>query len=84
MLSEYRPRAPIVAMTQESGVANQLALEWGVIPRVEVPPEIMSETIRIATGLLLREGICQVGDEFTLVMGWPPSSGTNTLKLHRI
>ena len=84
MLSEYRPRAPIVAVTQDASIANQLALEWGVIPRVEVPPEVMSETIRIATGLLIREGICQVGDEFALVMGWPPSSGTNTLKLHRI
>lgn len=84
MLSEYRPRAPIVAVTQDANIANQLALEWGVIPRVEVPPEVMSETIRIATGLLIREGICQVGDEFALVMGWPPSSGTNTLKLHRI
>ncbi|TNF37696.1 MAG: pyruvate kinase [Deltaproteobacteria bacterium] len=84
MLSEYRPRAPIVALTSEPGVANRLAVEWGVIPRVEVPPEQLTETVRIATGLLLREGICQVGDEFALVMGWPPTSGTNTLKLHRI
>ncbi|MCA9517863.1 MAG: pyruvate kinase [Myxococcales bacterium] len=84
LLSEHRPRAPIVALTQNGTVANRLALEWGVIPRIEVPPEIMSDTVRIATGLLLREGICKVGDDFALVMGWPPTSATNTLKLHRI
>jgi len=84
MLSEYRPRAPIVAVTPEREVANRLAVEWGVIPRVEVPPEVLTETLRIATGLLLREGIASVGDEYALVMGWPPSSGTNTIKLHRI
>ncbi|MFO0751687.1 MAG: pyruvate kinase, partial [Myxococcota bacterium] len=84
LLSEYRPRAPIVALTSNRGVANMLALHWGVMPRVEVPPENLQETLRVATGLLLREGMCKVGDAFALVLGWPVSSGTNTVKLHRI
>ncbi|MCC6621612.1 MAG: pyruvate kinase [Deltaproteobacteria bacterium] len=84
LLSEYRPRAPIVALTSNRGVANQLALHWGVHPRIEVPPENLPETVRVATGLLLREGLCKVGDAFALVVGWPVSSGTNTVKLHRI
>jgi len=84
LISEYRPRAPIVALTQDSQIAARLALEWGVIPRVEVPPEALSETVRIATGLLLREGICKIGDAYAVVLGWPTTSGTNTLKLHRI
>lgn len=84
LLSEYRPRAPIVALTADRHVASQLALHWGVIPRVDVPPEHLPESIRAATGLLLREGICQLGDAFALVVGWPVTSGTNTIKLHRI
>jgi pyruvate kinase len=84
LLSEYRPRAPIVALTSDRHVANQLALNWGIIPRVEVPPEHLPESIRTATGLLLREGICALGDAFALVVGWPATSGTNTIKLHRI
>ncbi len=84
LLSEYRPRAPIVALTQDRKTANQLALDWGVIPRVEVPSDNLPEAIRVATGLLLREGICKINDEFCLVLGWPSSSGTNTIKLHRI
>lgn len=84
LLSEYRPRSPIVALTQDRKTANQLALHWGVIPRVEVPPDNLPEAVRVATGMLLREGICKVNDEFCLVLGWPVSSGTNTIKLHRI
>ncbi|MCB9788628.1 MAG: pyruvate kinase [Deltaproteobacteria bacterium] len=84
LLSEYRPRAPIVAVTPKRQVAARLALEWGVIPRVEVPPDNLSETMRIASGLLAREGLCHEGDAFAVVMGWPPEEGTNTVKLHRM
>lgn len=84
LLSEYRPRAPIVALTPDRKVANQLALDWGVIPRVEVPPDNLPEAVRVATGMVLREGLCKVNDEFALVLGWPVNSGTNTIKLHRI
>jgi pyruvate kinase len=84
LLSEYRPKAPIVAITSDRGVAQRLALEWGVVPRVDVPPQDLGEVLRIATGVLVREGLCRVGDEFALVLGWPTGAGTNTLKLHRL
>ena len=84
LLAEHRPRAPIVAVTSEVRVARRLALEWGVIPRLEVPPESLDETLRIATSLLVREKICKHGDAFAMVVGWPTSSRTNTLKLHRL
>jgi pyruvate kinase len=84
LLSEYRPRAMIVAITARREVANRLALEWGVIPRVEVPPDTLEEALRLGAGLVLREKICSRGDAFALVMGWPPSVGTNTIKLHQL
>ncbi len=84
LISEYRPHAPIVALTPDRRVANKLALEWGVAPRLEVPPEHLNEAVRVATGTLLREQLCKVGDEYAMVLGWPVSSGTNTIKLHRI
>ncbi|MBL8784639.1 MAG: pyruvate kinase [Deltaproteobacteria bacterium] len=84
LIAEYRPRAPIIALTPERRIANRLALEWGVAPRLEVPPEHLHEAIRVATGTLLRERLCKVGDEIALVLGWPVASGTNTIKLHRI
>ncbi len=83
-LSEYRPKAPIVAITPHVAAANRLALCWGVMPRMGLPPEDLEETLRIATAIVAREGICKKGDAFALVVGWPPSSGTNTVKLHRL
>jgi pyruvate kinase len=84
LLAEHRPRAPILAVTSDVSVARRLALEWGVIPRIEVPPESLDETLRIATSLLVREKLCQRGEAFALVVGWPTSGRTNTLKLHRL
>ncbi|MBT8470357.1 MAG: pyruvate kinase, partial [Deltaproteobacteria bacterium] len=84
LLAEHRPRAPILAITSDVRVARRLSLEWGVIPRIEVPPESLDETLRIASSLLVRENLCQRGEAFAMVLGWPPSGRTNTLKLHRL
>lgn len=84
LLSEHRPKAPIVAVTATSAVANRLALDWGVVPRVEVPPEDLEETLRLSTALLVREKLCSKGDAFAMVVGWPLSGRTNTVKLHRL
>jgi pyruvate kinase len=84
LLSEYRPRAPIIAITSDYRTATRLALEWGVRPYVEVPPEDMEETLRIATALLVREKIGTTGDTFAVVSSWPPSERPNTVKLHRL
>jgi pyruvate kinase len=84
LLAEHRPKAPILAVTSDVRVARRLALEWGVIPRLEVPPESLDETLRIATSLLVREQLCKTGEAFAMVVGWPTSGRTNTLKLHRL
>ncbi|HJK95656.1 MAG TPA: pyruvate kinase [Polyangiaceae bacterium LLY-WYZ-14_1] len=84
LVAEHRPRAPIVAITADEKSANQLALEWGVLPRVEIPPDDLEETLRVAAAVLAREGLCERGDPFALVTGWPVSARTNTVKLHRL
>ena len=84
LLAEYRPRAPIVAITARREVAQRLALRWGVSPRLEVPPEDLEEALRIAQSVLAREKIARTGDSFAMVAGWPTSGRTNTVKLHRL
>ncbi|MEM9188171.1 MAG: pyruvate kinase [Myxococcota bacterium] len=84
LLSEYRPKAPILAITSNPRVASRMALHWGVRPYIEVPPEHLEETLRIATALVVREKVCTSGDTFALVSGWPTSARPNTVKLHRL
>ncbi len=84
LLAEYRPRAPIIAVTPKPTVAQRLALEWGVMPRLEVPPEDLEEALRIAQSVVTREGLCGRGDQFAMVAGWPTSGRTNTVKLHQL
>jgi hypothetical protein len=54
------------------------------MPRVDVPPEDLEETLRIAYSILVREKLAERGDAFAMVLGWPPSGGSNTVKLHRL
>ncbi len=84
LLSEYRPMVPIVAITPNPSIASRMALEWGVAPYLEVPPESTEETLRIATALLVREKLAKSGDHFGLVCAWPTSGRPNTVKLHRL
>ncbi len=84
LLSEYRPKSPIVAVTPSPQAATRLALRWGVMPRLGVPAEDLEETLRVATSVLAREKMCKRGEAFALIVGWPPSSSTNTVKLHRM
>jgi pyruvate kinase len=84
LLSEHRPKSPIVAITEDPRVARRLALGWGIIPRLEVPPETLEETLRIASSVLAREGLCRTGESFAMVFAWPLSGGTNSVKLHTL
>ncbi len=84
ILSKYRPKSPIVAITSDACVANRLALQWGTMPHLEVPPEDLTEALRLSTSLLARERLCYPGDAFAMVIGWPLSGPTNMVKLHRM
>jgi len=84
LLSEYRPLSPIVAITPDPRVANRLALEWGILPRVLPVPEDMEQTVGIAAAVLLREDLCAKGEPFAVVASWPPASRPNLVTLHHL
>lgn len=86
LLSLYRPRVPIVAITPDETAARRLTLRWGVRPRVAALPQDPDEGCRLAAALLREEGVAEAaphanGAVFALVTGWPPEGRANTVTL---
>lgn len=86
MVSKYKPRSPIIAVTSRRRVAAQLALTWGVSPVLCPPVESTDEMYAAATcaalqGQLLREGALVV---FTAGVPAGVSGTTNLLRVETI
>ena len=88
LLSDYRPRVNILALTKEAEHCRRLAAFWGVHPiRFDFDSlDTTEETIERAENQLMDAGLVARGDKVILTMAVPAMSGlhTNTLKIHRV
>jgi pyruvate kinase len=86
MVSKYRPKAPIVAVTPHAGVMRKLALNWGVNPITaqgrESTDEMMDEAIDAALSAELING----GDLIVFTAGIPVGikGTTNLIWVHTV
>ncbi|MEG0238007.1 MAG: pyruvate kinase [Clostridium sp.] len=86
LLSKYRPKAPIIAITPNTYVMRGLALNFGVIPAhckmFNTTDEILDEAKRIAKNF----DFINEGDEIIVAAGMPTThtGGTNMLKIEKI
>ena len=86
LISKYRPKCPIVAITPYDEVRRGLNLNFGVFPtKCEVfttTDEILSEAKKVSTNL----SFAQKGDDIIVAAGMPSSStgGTNILKIEKV
>jgi pyruvate kinase len=78
MVSRYRPQCPIFALSMSEEVARQLALVWGVYPRVL--PQAMSDEELIGSALQAakREGLVADGELVVITAGTPLGVPGNT------
>jgi pyruvate kinase len=84
LVAEYRPRSPIVAMTPDPKVAQQLALQWGVIP---VEGEIKvhyDEELELAEQVAKRVAEAKTGDNIAVVLGNVEGRGVKSLSLYTV
>ena len=86
MVSKYRPKAPIIAVTPNEQVMRRLALVWGVVP---VAGEMVSSTddmFEMAVQAAVDKGHIKMGDLVVITAGVPVSrSGTtNLIKIHHV
>ncbi|MFE6799963.1 pyruvate kinase [Paenibacillus chitinolyticus] len=87
MVSKYRPKAPIVAVTRNPQVMRRLNLVWGVQPvLLHGDAQTTDELFEQAVDGSIREGYVDLGDIVVITAGVPiGSSGTtNLMKVHQV
>jgi pyruvate kinase len=85
LVSSYRPRAPIAAITYNEDTYRRLALWWGVIPVRSTFAPTTDEMIVQGEELLKRKGLARTGDTILMLAGQSHTAGaTNMLRVHNI
>ncbi|WP_168122791.1 pyruvate kinase [Paenibacillus sp. HB172176] len=86
MVSKYRPKAPIIAVTTDERVMRRLALGWGVIPVQGSDADTTDEMFEIAVKGAMSTGILSLGDTVVITAGVPVGRAgtTNLIKIHHI
>ncbi|MBS4021424.1 MAG: pyruvate kinase [Dethiobacter sp.] len=86
MVSKYKPKARIIAVTPREQVARILALTWGVFPVLCRPTTSTDEMFNSAVEASLDSGYIKNGDLVIITAGVPVgvSGTTNLLRVHTV
>lgn len=86
MISKYRPKSTIVAVTFSERTMRGLALSWGVYPTVSEKPESTDDMFNLATGIAQEKGYAKEGDLIIITAGVPVGERgtTNLMKIQLI
>jgi pyruvate kinase len=87
LLSHFRPTSPVIAFSPDERVRRQLALFWGVIPRIMEPVTRTEVLVKRGEEELLAGGFVRSGDRVVLVFGAPIATvvgQTNSIRLHQV
>ncbi|MBN1209422.1 MAG: pyruvate kinase [Myxococcaceae bacterium] len=86
LISEFRPRAQIIALTPSADTVNRMALYWGVkglqVGRLQSTDAMLKQVRRLCR----EQGVCKVGAPVVIVAGVPLNEPgrTNMMSVHRI
>jgi pyruvate kinase len=86
LVSSFRPRVPILAITRKESTYRALALVWGVVP-LEVSGGTNNETmIAVGQRQVLELGFGALGQRILITAGLPAgiSGATNTLRVEEL
>lgn len=84
MISKYRPKAPIVAVTSNDHILRRLALVWGVYPQLGQVAKTTDEMLDNAVEESMKSGLVKHSDLVVITAGVPvgESGATNLMKIH--
>ncbi|WP_099362154.1 pyruvate kinase [Fredinandcohnia onubensis] len=84
MISKYRPKAPIIAVTANESTTRKLSLVWGVYPQTGNVAKSTDEMLDNSVEVALNTGIIKPGDLVVITAGVPVGEcgTTNIMKIH--
>lgn len=86
MVSKYRPKSPIIAVTRSEQVMRRLCLIWGVLPIKGEEARNTDEMFQLAVDDSIKAGLVRLGDLVIITAGVPVgrSGTTNLMKVHHV
>ena len=86
LISGFRPRAKIVAVTYVPETLNRLELVWGIQTMLIHPYQSSEEAMEQIEQKLIQYGLCELGDKVVLTLGLPVHQGakTNTMRIFQV
>lgn len=86
LISSFRPKMPILAVTHHMDPLNRLELMWGIQNFRVRPYRTSEEVMKEIEDILLRLKIAAAGDRVVITMGTPVSQGakTNTVRVYTV
>jgi pyruvate kinase len=86
LISAYRPRAPVLALSPRHDVVRRCRLLWGVHPQLHEEPLDTLDLIDACAKAACRAGLAKAGDKIGITAGLPAGSagGTNLFKVHTV
>lgn len=85
LMSNFRPCVPILALTSNAVILNQMTLYWGVTPLFLDRTMEIHDNLNELENFLSGKGLIAKGDCFIIVSGSSHAShGTNMMRLHSV
>ncbi|CAM4188102.1 pyruvate kinase [Paenibacillus endophyticus] len=86
MVSKYKPKAPIIAVTTDEKVLRRLSLIWGVFAVLGPDADTTDEMFENAVKGGMSTGFLNLGDTVVITAGVPVGRAgtTNLIKIHHI
>ena len=87
LVSDYRPRVPIIALTPNPATFQSLAMYWGVTPiQFSLSSAEGRSIFQDVDRLMLSQGLLARGDRMVLTLGYPlkDHKSVNLLKIHLV
>jgi pyruvate kinase len=86
LISAYRPKAPVLALSPRREIVRRCQLLWGVRAAVQEEEKHTIELLDQCARAAVTAGLAEPGDQIGITAGLPPGSagGTNLFKVHTV